>query len=143
MTAKPHYQVTAGLIRHQDRLLIARRPAGKHLAGLWEFPGGKQEHGETLKECLARELKEELGLEVEVGELFISVEHEYETKFIILHCFHCNLLQGTPAGLEGQETRWVRMDELKGFVFTPPDQRVIEQLLKMNHHLGPTRRPGY
>lgn len=133
MIAKPHYQVTAGLIRHQDRLLITRRPAGKHLAGLWEFPGGKQEQSETLEECLARELKEELGLEVELGELFMSVEHEYETKFITLHCFYCNLLQGTPDGLEGQETRWVRLEELKEFVFTPPDQRIIEQLLIKNH----------
>ena len=134
MISKPHYQVTAGLIRHQGCLLIARRPAGKHLAGLWEFPGGKQEEGETLEECLVRELKEELGLEIVVGELFMSVEYEYETKFITLHCFQCSLLQGTPAGLEGQETHWVRMDELKGFVFTPPDQKVIEKLLMKNHN---------
>jgi mutator protein MutT len=117
------------LIRHQDRLLIARRPTGKHLAGLWEFPGGKQEPGETLAECLARELLEELGLEVAVGDFFMSVAHEYETKLITLHCFHCNLLQGTPVGLEGQETRWVRDEELKEFTFTPPDKIVIERLL--------------
>ncbi|RPI78883.1 MAG: 8-oxo-dGTP diphosphatase MutT [Desulfobacteraceae bacterium] len=127
--SKPHYHVTAGLIRRQDCLLIARRPAGKHLAGLWEFPGGKQEEGETLKECLARELKEELGLEVAVGELFMSVAHEYETKFVTLHCFLCSLVQGTPSGLEGQESRWVRDEELKEFAFTPPDKIIIDRLL--------------
>jgi mutator protein MutT len=129
MTTKPHYNVTAGLIRHQARLLITRRPAGKHMAGFWEFPGGKQESGETLEQCLARELKEELGLDVAVGELFMTVEHEYETKFISLHCFECRLLQGSPASLEGQETQWVNIEELNKFVFAPPDQKVIKYLL--------------
>ena len=132
MTKKPHYQVTAGLIRQQDRLLITQRPTGKHMAGFWEFPGGKQEAHETLPQCLMRELKEELGLDIAVNDLFMTVEHAYETKSITLHCYICDLLQGTPTGLEGQETRWATIAELQTLTFTPPDQKIIAALIGLD-----------
>jgi mutator protein MutT len=126
---KPHFQVTAGIIRRDGRLLITRRPEGSHLAGMWEFPGGKQEPGETLEACLAREIGEELGVEIRVGERIRVVEHEYEEKRVTLHFFLCELPDATGVrGLQGQELRWVRPEELTSFRFPPPDHGVIEHL---------------
>jgi mutator protein MutT len=129
MTSKPHMHVTAGLIFKDGRILIARRPHGYHLAGLWEFPGGKQEPDETLEECLEREIKEELDIEISANRLFRTVVHEYEKKIVSLHVFECTLVRGEPKGLDGQEFRWVRSSELRAYEFPPPDQEVIELLL--------------
>ena len=100
---KPLYHVTAGIIWRNRRVLITKRPPGTHLAGFWEFPGGKREPHETLEECLVRELKEELGITIRAGGHLISVEHEYEDKFITLHVFQCHDMKGLPRTLEGQE----------------------------------------
>ena len=124
----PHYDVTAGLIWKEGKLLIATRPKGTHLEGLWEFPGGKQEEGENLKECLKREIEEELGIEVMVDELFLTVDHEYPDKRISLHVFNCAWLKGEPVPLQRQETRWITLTELSKFTFPPPDVQVIEAL---------------
>jgi mutator protein MutT len=125
---KPHYHVTAGLIWQNGRVLITKRPEGSHLAGLWEFPGGKQEARETLRECLEREMREELGIGVRAGRHLVTVEHEYETKFITLHFFLCTGMEGRPVTLEGQEARWVRPEELTRYAFPPPDREIIESL---------------
>jgi 8-oxo-dGTP diphosphatase len=127
-TNKPHYQVTAGLIWRNSRVLITKRPEGTHLAGFWEFPGGKQEPYETLDECLVRELKEELGITVRTDRHLLTVEHEYEDKVITLHVFHCRDMKGRPATLEGQEFRWVHPQDLSNYTFPPPDKAVIETL---------------
>jgi len=126
---KPHIHVTAGMIYKGGSILIARRPQGYHLAGLWEFPGGKQEPDETLEECLEREILEELDIEVKAKRLFMTVVHEYEKKIVSLHVFECILLGGDPKGLDGQEFKWVRPSELRGYEFPPPDQEVIELLV--------------
>ena len=126
----PHYDVTAGLIWKEEKLLIATRPKGTHLEGFWEFPGGKQEEGENLKECLKREIEEELGIEVRVDELFLTVDHEYPNKRISLHVFNCIWLKGEPVPLQRQETRWVMLPELSQLTFPPPDVYVIETLTK-------------
>jgi len=123
---KPHFHVTAGLIWQDGRLLITKRPEGSHLAGTWEFPGGKQEGDETLKRCLEREIKEELGMDIRANELLLTVKHEYETKLVTLHTFSCTCLKGAPQGLEGQEVRWVEPDDLQQYTFPPPDQKLIE-----------------
>ena len=128
---KTHFHVTAGLIWRDGRLLITRRPEGVHLEGFWEFPGGKQEDHETLEACLEREIREELGIEIEAGKYLLSVQHEYETKSITLHVFHCINLKGQPEALEGQETRWIHPDDLKKYTFPPPDLKVIKFL---THH---------
>ena len=129
MIKKPHIHVTAGLIFQNGSILIARRPQGYHLAGLWEFPGGKQEPDETLEECLEREIREELDIEVKADKLFVTVVHEYEKKIVSLHVFECTYLRGDPKGLDGQEVKWIMPSELREYKFPPPDQEVIELLM--------------
>ena len=129
MRNKPHIHVTAGLILKDGSMLIARRPQGYHLAGLWEFPGGKQEPDETLEECLEREIREELDIEVKADRLFRTVVHEYEKKIVSLHVFECIFLGGDPKGLDGQEVKWIMPSELRDYEFPPPDQEVIELLM--------------
>lgn len=125
---KPHFQVAAGLIWSEGKLLITRRPPGSHLAGFWEFPGGKQEGDESLKDCLEREIREELGVEISVGKPFLTVRYEYETKYITLHVFHCKDLKGLPQAMEGQEARWIHPKDLPQYHFPPPDQEIIKAL---------------
>lgn len=126
----PHYDVTAGLIWKEEKLLIATRPKGTHLEGFWEFPGGKQEEGENLQECLKREIGEELGIKVRVDEPFLTVDHEYPDKRISLHVFNCTWVKGEPIPLQGQKIRWIMLSELSKFTFPPPDVQVIEVLSK-------------
>ena len=135
---KPHVQVTAGLIWRDGKVLITRRPKGRHLAGFWEFPGGKQEENETLRGCLEREIKEELGIEIRAEKKLLSIQHEYETKCITLHMFHCSDLKGRPVAQEGQEAKWVRPEDLPSYKFPPPDLKVIDMLLRDYNGLEPT-----
>jgi mutator protein MutT len=125
---KPHFQVTAGIICEEGKVLVAKRPAGSHMEGYWEFPGGKQERGEGLRACLEREMREELGLRVVAGEFLLRVDHEYESRVISLHFFDCLRLEGEPKGLQRQEVRWVDLANLHELVFPPPDRRIIEWL---------------
>jgi 8-oxo-dGTP diphosphatase len=118
--------VSAGLISRDGKYLINKRPEGCHLAGYWEFPGGKQEKGETLEECLKREIKEELGLEIDIEQEILSVHHEYETKEVTLHFFVCTPFKENPQAREGQEISWVHPDELNKYKFPPPDLDVIK-----------------
>ena len=112
MTADPVTIVVAAAIVERDgRFLMARRLKGTHLEGLWEFPGGKADPGETLEACLARELREELGVESTVGPLRWSTTHDYPTKRVELHFFDC-AIAGEPSALLGQELRWVSAPEL-------------------------------
>jgi mutator protein MutT len=126
---KPHFQVAAALIWREGKLLITSRPEGRHLAGFWEFPGGKQEEDETLQRCLEREIKEELGIEIRADERLLSIQHEYEAKRITLHVFHCRDLKGRPLAREGQEARWVLPEDLPNYRFPPPDLKVVDILL--------------
>jgi mutator protein MutT len=126
--AKPHFHVAAGLIRKNGKILITKRPRGSHLAGFWEFPGGKQEKDETLEKCLEREIQEELGMTIRAGDLLFTTEYEYGTKTISLHLFRCLKLQGQPRALEGQEARWVSPGDLDKYTFPPPDLKIIQFL---------------
>ncbi len=125
---KPHIHVTAGLIRKKGKVLITKRPKGTHLADYWEFPGGKQEEGEVLKDCLEREIVEELGLNVKADKVLLTVVHEYETKLISLHMIDCIILEGEPKAIECQEFRWVDPADLNNYKFPPPDYKVMEFL---------------
>ena len=129
--ALPHYDVCAGLIRDdQCRLLIAQRPLDGLLGGLWEFPGGKREAAESLADCLRRELREELAIEVEVGELFASVKHAFTHFKITLHAFECRYLRALPPYEEPQALQainwaWARESELGNYSFGKADRLVI------------------
>jgi 8-oxo-dGTP diphosphatase len=120
--------VSAALIFHQEKLLITRRKAGSHLGGLWEFPGGKREPDETFEQCLAREIREELGIEIAVGKLFEEITHDYETKSVHLKFFLCQWIQGEPQPLECDEFKWIRQGELAEYSFPPADARLLQKL---------------
>lgn len=130
----PHVDVTAGIIRDaQGHLLIAQRPMDGLLGGLWEFPGGKVEAGETFPDCLKRELREELAIEVEVGELFVAVNHAFTHFKITLHTFECRYLGAIPPytepqALQVQTWRWVTQAELEQFSFGKADRQVIQAI---------------
>ena len=130
----PHFDVAAGLIRDgAGKLLIARRPLEGLLGGLWEFPGGKQEPGETLPACLARELREELAIEVEVGALFAVVEHAFTHFKITLHAFDCRYICAIPPHTEPQclgamDWAWIDEAELARYSFGKADRQVIAAL---------------
>ncbi len=124
----PHFDVTAAVIRKNGRLLIAQRPLGGRLGGLWEFPGGKVEPGETLKQCLRREIKEELGVRIKVGQQITSIDHAYTHFKITLHAFECELVSGQLQALQVQDFKWVRMSELKKYAFAKTDLKIIEAL---------------
>ena len=120
--------VAAGLLFRDGKLLITQRPAGGHLAGLWEFPGGKCEPGETLPECLQRELHEELGVLVNVRECVETLEHAYPEKIVQLSFYQCALVMGEPEGREGQSMAWVRPNQLEDYQFPEADAQLLEKL---------------
>ena len=98
--------VAAAVVERDSRYLVTRRLRGTHLEGFWEFPGGKCETGETHVECLVREIREELGCAVRVGEKLLSVAHDYPERTVELHFFRCDL-GADPRPLLGQEIRWI------------------------------------
>jgi len=121
-------EVAAGLICRDGRYLIARRKPGVHLAGLWEFPGGKREADETLEDCLRRELLEELCVQVDVPIPFQIIRHEYAEKTVELHFFRCTIDAGQPMPVDCAELRWVSPSELTAYEFPPADRPIIEAL---------------
>ena len=120
--------VTAAIVEDHDRYFVTKRVKGVHLEGLWEFPGGKVESGESLADGLRRELKEELGAAVEVGDEFFSVTHHYPDRSVELHFLSCTFLNA-PVALLGQEMRWVPREELSALEFPPADAELIERLI--------------
>jgi len=119
--------VVAGVIERDGKILITRRLAGTHLAGLWEFPGGKPEPGERLDDALRREIAEELGAEVSVGPPLETVEWQYPDKAVRLIFFRCGI-RGEPQPLEGQEIAWVAPRDLAGYEFPAADAVLLERL---------------
>ena len=119
--------VAAAVVEIDGRLLVTRRQQGVHLEGLWEFPGGKCDHNEALKVCLARELLEELDVPSRVGAEILSTTHTYPERSVELQFFSCELL-GEPRPQLGQEMRWVRRDELETLEFPPADAELIKIL---------------
>jgi 8-oxo-dGTP diphosphatase len=121
--------VTAAVIEHEGRYLVTRRQRGVHLEGYWEFPGGKCEPGESLADCLRRELQEELGAEAVIGEEIFTVTHDYPEKSVELHFLSCRLI-GEPTPLLGQEMRWVAREDLRSLQFPPADDALIALLAR-------------
>jgi len=123
-------EVAAAIIRDErGRYLIVRRRPGTHLAGLWEFPGGKREAGESINDCLRRELAEELGAAFAVEEKVATIPWDYGERSVILHFFRCRLAVGTIAPREGQELAWVDAEALGGYAFPPADEAVVARLV--------------
>ncbi len=120
--------VAAALVFRKGRLLIAQRHPEAHLGGLWEFPGGKRENDETFEECLDRELREELGIEVGVGELVESLIHAYSEKTVHLKFFRCQWRRHEPRPLGCAAFKWVTPVELKDYKFPAADARLLEML---------------
>ena len=128
-TTRPHRDVTAGVIWvDHDRFLITQRPLDSMLGGLWEFPGGKCLPGESLPACLRREIVEELGMTIEVGELLCAIDHTFTHWHMTLYAFDCRVMSGEPQCLACLDLRWVTLDELDAFAFPVADQKIIASL---------------
>ena len=120
--------VAAALVFRGGKLLITQRYAEAHLGGLWEFPGGKREPEESFEECLSRELREELGIHVAVGELVESITHSYPDKTVHLKFFRCQWLQNEPQPLGCLAFKWVTSAELATFDFPAADAQLLGRL---------------
>ncbi len=124
----PHHQIGAGVIWKGKKILIAKRLANDLLGGLWEFPGGKRERGESLPECVRREVREELGINVSVGKEIAVVPHGYSHFTITLHVFECRYIRGAPRALECADWKWVAPRALSRYAFPAANRRVIQLL---------------
>lgn len=119
--------VLAAVIEQSGAFLLTRRLGGTHLAGAWEFPGGKCEPGETHEECLRRELEEELGVVAEIGEEIFTITHDYPERSVELHFRRCTLT-AAPTPMLGQQMRWATRAELSTLEFPEADRELIEEL---------------
>ncbi len=124
--AVPHYTIVAGVIHKGARLLIDQRAPQGLLGGLWEFPGGKVEAGETLQDALRREVREEVGLEVAVGEKIGVVRHAYSHFKITMHVFRCVHIRGRARAIACQQVKWVLPGELDAYAFPAATKKIIE-----------------
>jgi 8-oxo-dGTP diphosphatase len=124
----PTIVVTAAVIEREGRILVARRQKGVHLEGLWEFPGGKCDDGESLQACLVRELREELDVDAQVRHEIFATTHAYSDRQVELHFLGAELV-GNPQPMLGQELRWVAREELATLEFPPADAELIRILL--------------
>jgi A/G-specific adenine glycosylase len=130
---RPHRDVTAAVLRDgRDQLLITQRLLDGLLGGLWEFPGGKRRPGEGLQDCLRREIREELCIDIQVGELLCTIEHAFTHFFMTLYAYECQWISGEPQCLGCRDLRWVTLEELGAFAFPAADQKIIAYLLE-NH----------
>ena len=119
-----------------DRLLLAQRPSAGMLGGLWEFPGGKQEEGETLQQCLQREIAEELAIEIEVGARLTSVDHAYSHFSITLHALEACYLRGEPQAIGCADWKWIVPEELDDYALPRADRLIVEFLRQDGRQLG-------
>jgi 8-oxo-dGTP diphosphatase len=133
--------VAAAVIERGGRFLVTRRLAGVHLAGAWEFPGGKCDAGERLPDCLAREMREELAVDVSIGEEILQSSHLYDDRLIELHFLRCQL-HGEPTPVLGQKMRWVSRQELLTLDFPPADAELIQLLTAARNNNDQRRDRG-
>jgi len=124
----PHYDVTAGLIWRGQKVLLSQRHLDEMLGGLWEFPGGKTKPNESLEDCLRREIKEELGIDIEVREHIGAVKHAYSHFRITLHGFHCRYVGGRVRSLGCADWKWVLPSEISSYALPRADRKLLEVL---------------
>lgn len=130
----PVVLVVAGLLMDKaGRILLATRPKGKSMAGLWEFPGGKIEPFESPEAALARELREELGIELDIGALspLTFASHSYPDFHLLMPLYLCRRWEGVPSPREGQKIRWAGLDEMAGLEMPPADRPLVAHLKKI------------
>ena len=120
--------VVAALIWEGDQFLICQRPAHKARGLLWEFVGGKLEAGDSRQQALVRECREELAVEISVGDVFMEVLHEYPDLLVRLTLFHAAIVSGTPQMLEHNDIRWITVDQIPAFAFCPADVDILKKL---------------
>ena len=123
-------EVAAGLVERDGQILITQRKAGSHLAGLWEFPGGKREAGESWEDCLIRELQEELAITVRVGELRHETVHHYPKKSVHLRFYAAGLISGEPRAIDCAAVAWVSPKDLSVYAFPEADRELVAQLAR-------------
>ena len=123
----PTLVVTAAVIEREGAFLVTRRQTGVHLAGYWEFPGGKCDPDESLAACMVRELREELAVDADAGDEIFTTTHAYPDRSVELHFLRCEL-RGTPVPQQGQELRWVARGDLAALDFPPADAQLIRIL---------------
>ncbi len=128
-------RVVAAIIRSIDderiRVFATQRGYGEYKDG-WEFPGGRVEPGETSEEALPREIREELDVEIKVGDLLVTVEHDYEDFHLSMDCFWCEIVSGEPALLEHEAARWLTLEEIWDVDWLPADVKVVEEIVRKN-----------
>lgn len=122
--------VTAAIIQRDGKILAARRKPGSHMAGFWEFPGGKIEPGESPEECLRRELKEELSIDVAIGSFFDESCYDYGSKQVRLLCYYVEYLRGTFSLSDHDEIKWLPVGQLLKLNWAPADIPVVKKLVK-------------
>jgi len=133
----PHKIIGVGvIINDQGQILIDRRLPQGAMAGMWEFPGGKIEVGETVEECIGREIQEELGIVIEVGEHLITIDHTYPHLRVTLTVHQCRHLTGVPQPIECAEIRWVNLADLDQFNFPEANFQIIAALRSRANHIG-------
>lgn len=138
----PHHEVAVGVVWRDGQVLIARRPPQGLLGGLWEFPGGKRAAGESLEACVAREVREELGVEVAVGERLAVVRHAYTHFRVTVHAFECRYLRGEPRAVGCADWRWVRPEALGAYPMPRANRRILAALAGGSGTGGPEARRG-
>jgi len=132
-------KVSCAITYHEGKILIAQRKPGVHLAGFWEFPGGKCEKGETMEACLVREVQEELSVEIRPRILLRQEDHEYPDKTVSLYFYLCDWVSGSPVKKDCQDFKWILPEELKNFRFPPADTLMIDDLIRQKDILFPVK----
>lgn len=135
MSEMKYLQVVAGIIRRTTdnvtQYFATQRGYGDY-KGMWEFPGGKVEPGETNQQALARELSEELAIQVSVGDFVCTVEQDYPGRHVTMHCYFCDIVKGTPTLLEHESAQWLTLENIRSVNWLPADISVVERLLSFN-----------
>lgn len=123
-------EVVAALIRENGKFMICQRPVNKTRALLWEFVGGKVENGETKEQALIRECREELGVTVDVKDVYFEVVHEYPDITVHLTLFNAEIAEGVPQKLEHNDIKWITPSEIGNYAFCPADEEILNKIKK-------------
>lgn len=125
---KPRVEVAAAIIFNNGQILISQRDENSHLSGYWEFPGGKREPDESFEECVLREIREELNVDIEVERYFETIQYEYAEKVVLLKFYFCRYVGGEARALGCRQFKWVPLLELDDYQFPPANEPVLRKL---------------